>query len=125
MLSFDTLQGRDTIASLRGLLHGRPRIGVARPLHHRLVEALGDFHRSMLVIEIVLTGRHNERLFDALATPHRAPPSGLASIRGLVRVRPNSMLAVSELPAMAAWRHLDARVGSRFSFAAGGFGRAG
>jgi Bacterial regulatory helix-turn-helix protein, lysR family len=35
-------RGRDTIASLRGVLHGRLRVGVAGPVDHRFAEALGD-----------------------------------------------------------------------------------
>jgi DNA-binding transcriptional LysR family regulator len=60
-------RGRDTIASLRGLLHGRLRVGVSGPVDHRLAEALGDFHRAHPAIEIVLTSRHNEPLLDAVA----------------------------------------------------------
>jgi DNA-binding transcriptional LysR family regulator len=60
-------RGRETIASLRGLLHGRLRIGVAGPVDHRLAEALGDFHRSHPAIEIALTGQHNESLLAAVA----------------------------------------------------------
>jgi DNA-binding transcriptional LysR family regulator len=58
--------GRDAIASLRGLLHGRLRIGVAGPLDHRLVEALVEFHRAHPAVEIVLTAQHNEPLLEAL-----------------------------------------------------------
>jgi DNA-binding transcriptional LysR family regulator len=61
-------RGRDAIASLRGLLHGRLRIGVAGPVDHRLAETLGDFHRAHPAIEIVLTSQHNEPLLEALAT---------------------------------------------------------
>jgi DNA-binding transcriptional LysR family regulator len=60
-------RGRDTIASLRGLLHGRLRIGVSGPVDHRLAESLGDFHRAHPAIEIVLTNQHNEPLLDAVA----------------------------------------------------------
>jgi DNA-binding transcriptional LysR family regulator len=60
-------RGRDTIASLRGLLHGRLRVGVSGPVDHRLAEALGDFHRAHPEIEIVLSSRHNEPLLDAVA----------------------------------------------------------
>jgi DNA-binding transcriptional LysR family regulator len=60
-------RGRDTIASLRGVLHGRLRIGVAGPVDHRLAETLGAFHRAHPAIEIALTSRHNEPLLDALA----------------------------------------------------------
>jgi DNA-binding transcriptional LysR family regulator len=61
-------RGRDTIASLRGLLHGRLRVGVAGPVDHRLAETLGDFHRAHPAIEIALTSEHNEPLLEALAT---------------------------------------------------------
>jgi DNA-binding transcriptional LysR family regulator len=60
-------RGRDTIASLRGLLQGRLRIGVSGPVDRRLAETLGDFHRAHPAIEIVLTSEHNERLLEALA----------------------------------------------------------
>ena len=60
-------RGRDTIASLRGVLHGRLRIGVAGPVDHRLAETLGAYHRAHPAIEIALTSRHNEPLLDALA----------------------------------------------------------
>jgi DNA-binding transcriptional LysR family regulator len=61
-------RGRDTIASLRGVLHGRLRIGVAGPVDHRLAETLGDFHRAHPAIEIALSSEHNEPLLDALAS---------------------------------------------------------
>lgn len=61
-------RGRDTIASLRGVVHGRLRIGVAGPVDHRLAETLGAFHRAHPAIEIALTSQHNEPLLDALAT---------------------------------------------------------
>jgi DNA-binding transcriptional LysR family regulator len=54
-------RGRDTIASLRGVLHGRLRIGVAGPVDHRLAETLGDFHRAHPAIEIVLTSSTTSR----------------------------------------------------------------
>jgi DNA-binding transcriptional LysR family regulator len=60
-------RGRDTIASLRGVLQGRLRIGVAGPVDHRLAETLGDFHRAHPAIEIVLANEHNEPLLEALA----------------------------------------------------------
>jgi DNA-binding transcriptional LysR family regulator len=59
-------RGRDTIASLRGVLHGRLRIGVAGPVDHRLAETLGDFHRAHPAIEIALSSEHNEPLLEAL-----------------------------------------------------------
>jgi DNA-binding transcriptional LysR family regulator len=61
-------RGRDTIASLRGVLRGRLRIGVAGPVDHRLAETLGDFHRAHPAIEIALTHKHNQPLLEALAT---------------------------------------------------------
>src|SRR6516165_382826 len=60
-------RGRDTIASLRGMLHGRLRIGVAGPVDHRLAETLGDFHRAHPAIEIALSNEHNEPLLGAVA----------------------------------------------------------
>ncbi len=61
-------RGRDTIVSLRGLLHGRLRIGVSGPFDHRLAEALGEFHRAHPAIEITLTEQHNEPLLEAVAS---------------------------------------------------------
>jgi DNA-binding transcriptional LysR family regulator len=61
-------RGRDTIASLSGVLHGRLRIGVAGPVDHRLAETLGDFNRAHPAIEIALSSEHNEPLLDALAS---------------------------------------------------------
>jgi DNA-binding transcriptional LysR family regulator len=60
-------RGRDTIASLRGMLHGRLRVGVAGPVDHRFAETLGDFHRAHPAVEIVLTQEHNESLLEAAA----------------------------------------------------------
>jgi DNA-binding transcriptional LysR family regulator len=60
-------RGRDTIASLRGVLHGRLTIGVAGPVGHRLAQALGDFHRAHPAIEIALANHHNEPLLAAVA----------------------------------------------------------
>jgi DNA-binding transcriptional LysR family regulator len=60
-------RGRETIASLRGKLHGRLRIGVAGPVDHRFAEALGDFHRAHPAVEISVTQEHNEPLLEALA----------------------------------------------------------
>ena len=61
-------RGRDTIASLRGVLHGRLRIGVSGPGDRRLAAALGEFHRAHPGIEITLGERHNEPLLEALAS---------------------------------------------------------
>lgn len=60
-------RGRDSIASLRGLLHGRLRVGVSRPVDRRLVGALGEFHRAHPAVEIAVAEQHNEPLIDALA----------------------------------------------------------
>jgi DNA-binding transcriptional LysR family regulator len=60
-------RGRDTIASLRGVLHGRLRVGVAGPVDHRFAEALGDFHRAHPAVEIAVTQQHNEPLLAAVA----------------------------------------------------------
>jgi DNA-binding transcriptional LysR family regulator len=60
-------RGRDTIASLRGMLHGRLRVGIAGPVDRRLAQALGDFHRAHPAIEIVLTSHHRDPLFRAVA----------------------------------------------------------
>jgi DNA-binding transcriptional LysR family regulator len=61
-------RGRHEIASLRGLLHGRLRIGVAGPVDHRFAEALGDFHRAHPAVEIAVTQEHNEPLLEAVAS---------------------------------------------------------
>jgi DNA-binding transcriptional LysR family regulator len=62
-------RGRDTIASLRGMLHGRLRVGLqfAGPIGHRLAETLGDFHRAHPAVEIVLTNHHRAPLVRAVA----------------------------------------------------------
>lgn len=60
-------RGRDTIASLRGVLHGRLRVGIAGPVDHRLAEALGDFHRAHPAVEIAVTEGHNEPVLGAVA----------------------------------------------------------
>jgi DNA-binding transcriptional LysR family regulator len=60
-------RGRDEVASLRGLLHGRLRVGVAGPVDHRFAEALGDFHRAHPAVEISVTQEHNEPLLEAVA----------------------------------------------------------
>jgi DNA-binding transcriptional LysR family regulator len=59
--------GRDTIASLRGVLQGRLEVGVAGPVDHRFAEALGDFHRAHPAVEIAFTQQQNEPLLDAVA----------------------------------------------------------
>jgi DNA-binding transcriptional LysR family regulator len=56
--------GRDTIASLRGILQGRLRVGVSGPVDHRFAEALGDFHRAHPAVEIEFTQQQNEPLLD-------------------------------------------------------------
>jgi DNA-binding transcriptional LysR family regulator len=60
-------RGRDEIASLRGMLHGRLRVGVAGPVDRRFAEALGDFHRAHPAVEISVTQEHNEPLLEAVA----------------------------------------------------------
>jgi DNA-binding transcriptional LysR family regulator len=60
-------RGRDTIASLRGMLTGRLRIGVAGPVDHRLAETLGEFHRRHPAIEIAVSQEQNEPLLLAVA----------------------------------------------------------
>jgi DNA-binding transcriptional LysR family regulator len=60
-------RGRDTIASMRGLLRGALRVGVVRPVDHRLAEALGEFHRTHSAIDITLTELHNEPAVEALS----------------------------------------------------------
>jgi DNA-binding transcriptional LysR family regulator len=60
-------RGRDTIASLRGILHGRLKVGIAGPVDHRLAEALGDFHRAHPAVEITVTQEHNEPVLGAVA----------------------------------------------------------
>jgi DNA-binding transcriptional LysR family regulator len=60
-------RGRDTIASLRGVLHGRLEVGVAGPVDRRFAEALGDFHRAHPAVEITFTQQQNEPLLEAVA----------------------------------------------------------
>lgn len=60
-------RGRETIASLRGMLHGRLRIGTSGPMDHRLAGTLGAFHRAHPAIEIALTEQHNEPLARAVS----------------------------------------------------------
>jgi DNA-binding transcriptional LysR family regulator len=77
-------RGRDTIASLRGVLHGRLRIGVSGPGDLRLVATLGAFHRAHPAIEITLMEQQNTPLLEAVAggdvdaalvgMPDAAPP---------------------------------------------------
>jgi DNA-binding transcriptional LysR family regulator len=63
-------RGRDAIASLRGVLRGRLRIGVAGPVDQRLSQALGEFHRAHPGVEVMLTIQNNEPLLDAVAGGH-------------------------------------------------------
>jgi DNA-binding transcriptional LysR family regulator len=63
-------RGRDTIVSLRGVLHGRLTVGVAGPVDHRFAETLGDFHRAHPAVEIAVTQQHNEPLLAAVADGH-------------------------------------------------------
>ena len=60
-------RGRDAIASLRGVLHGRLTVAVAGPVDHRLAEALGDFHRAHPGVEISFAHDQNEAVLDAVA----------------------------------------------------------
>ena len=60
-------RGRDEIASLRGVLHGRLAVAVAGPVDHRFAQALGDFHRAHPGVEISLTHQQNEPLLEAVA----------------------------------------------------------
>lgn len=60
-------RGRDAIASLREMLRGRLRIGVAGPVDQPLGAALGELHRAHPDIEVLLTTRNNEPLLEALA----------------------------------------------------------
>jgi DNA-binding transcriptional LysR family regulator len=60
--------GRDAVASLRGLLHGTLRLGVVRgPVDRRFFDAVGAFHRAHPAVEVVLSEQHNDELEDALA----------------------------------------------------------
>jgi DNA-binding transcriptional LysR family regulator len=63
-------RGRDAIASLRDVLRGRLRIGVAGPVDRRLGQALGDFHRAHPGVEVLLTIQNNEPLLEAVANGH-------------------------------------------------------
>jgi DNA-binding transcriptional LysR family regulator len=60
-------RGREEIASLRGVLHGRLTVGVAGPVDNRFAEALGDFHRAHPRVEIAFTQQHNEPLLQGVA----------------------------------------------------------
>jgi DNA-binding transcriptional LysR family regulator len=60
-------RGRDTIASLRGMLTGRLRVGVAGPVDHRLAETLGEFHRLHPALAITLSHGQNEPMMLAVA----------------------------------------------------------
>jgi DNA-binding transcriptional LysR family regulator len=60
-------RGRDAIASLHGLLHGRLRVAVAGPVDHRFAESLGDFRRAHPGVDITFTEQHNEPLLEAVA----------------------------------------------------------
>ena len=63
-------RGRDAIVSLRGMLRGRLRIGVAGPVDRPLGQALGELSRSYPDIEVLLTTQNNEPLLEALANGH-------------------------------------------------------
>jgi DNA-binding transcriptional LysR family regulator len=60
-------RGRDTIASLRGMLHGRLEVGVAGPVDHRFAEALGHFHRAHPALDIAVSQHQNGPLLEAVA----------------------------------------------------------
>jgi DNA-binding transcriptional LysR family regulator len=60
-------RGRETIASLRGVLHGRLHVGVAGPIDDRLARALGMFRRDHPSADIRLTSHQNTELIDAIA----------------------------------------------------------
>jgi DNA-binding transcriptional LysR family regulator len=60
-------RGRDAIASLRGVLHGRLAVAVSGPVDHRFAEALGDFHRAHPEVEISVTHDQNEPLLKAVS----------------------------------------------------------
>ena len=60
-------RGRDTIASLRGMLTGRLRVGVAGPVDHRLAETLGEFHRVHPALEIALSHGQNDPMLLAVS----------------------------------------------------------
>jgi DNA-binding transcriptional LysR family regulator len=59
-------RGRDTIASLRGMLQGRLEVAVAGPVDHRFAEALGEFHRAHPAVEIAFSQQQNEPLLVAV-----------------------------------------------------------
>ena len=60
-------RGRASIASLRGMLHGRLVVGVAGPVDRRFAAALGEFHRAHPAVEIVFAQQQNEPLLEAVA----------------------------------------------------------
>jgi DNA-binding transcriptional LysR family regulator len=60
-------RGRASVASLRGLLHGRLRVGVSGPVDARLAAALGDFRGAHPAIEVSLRNDHNAPLLAAVA----------------------------------------------------------
>jgi DNA-binding transcriptional LysR family regulator len=60
-------RGRDAIASLRGVMHGRLAVAVAGPVDRRFAQALGDFHRAHPAVEISVAHHQNEPLLEAVA----------------------------------------------------------
>ncbi|UJA20421.1 LysR family transcriptional regulator [Thermoleophilia bacterium SCSIO 60948] len=60
-------RGRDTIASLRGMLHGTLRIAIAGPVSHHLAEAIADFHGAHPAVEIKVSHEQNSPLLEAVA----------------------------------------------------------
>src|SRR5918994_174930 len=112
-------RGRDEIASLRGMLHGRLRVGVAGPVDHRFAEALGDFHRAHPAVEIAFTQRHNEPLLEAVANgdidaaivgegvqplPARVRTRVVATEPLILAVRPSSSVDGAELAVLEITR---------------------
>jgi DNA-binding transcriptional LysR family regulator len=63
-------RGQDAIASLRKVLQGRLRVGVAGPVDRRLGQALGEFHRAHPGVEVLLTTQNNDPLLEAVASGH-------------------------------------------------------
>jgi DNA-binding transcriptional LysR family regulator len=60
--------GREAVASVRGLLRGTLKVGVVRaPVDRRIFETVGAFHRAHPAVEISLTEQHNDELLHALA----------------------------------------------------------
>jgi DNA-binding transcriptional LysR family regulator len=84
-------RGRDTIASMRGVLQGRLRIGVSGPVDHRFAETLGDFHRAHPAVEIRVTQQHNEPLVLAI---RRGDPLSRRTTVLLTQLREQPMITL-------------------------------